>query len=42
MTDLRATTICQGMEHDMTTRGVDVKSQRKKIKVMESAYVTDF
>ena len=25
--ELRATTICQGMAHDMTTWGVDVESQ---------------
>ena len=30
------------MEHDMSTWGVDVESQRSKTKVMESAYVTDF
>ena len=40
--DLRATKICQGMGHDMSTWGVDVESQRSKTKVMESAYVTDF
>ena len=28
--DLRATKICQGMEHDMSTWGVDVESQRLK------------
>ena len=26
--DLRATNICQGMEHDMSTWDVDVESQR--------------
>ena len=40
--DRRATKICQAMEHDMATWGVDVESRRSKIKVMESAYVTDF
>ena len=40
--DLRATKICQGMELDLSTWGVDVESQRSKIKVTESAYVTDF
>ena len=40
--DLRATKICQGMEHDMSTWDVDVESQRSKTKVMESAYMTDF
>ena len=25
--DLRATKVCQGMEHDMSTWGVDVESQ---------------
>ena len=40
--DLRATKICQGMEHDRSTWGVDVESQRSETKVMESAYVTDF
>ena len=40
--DRRATKICQGMEHDMATGGVDVESRWSKIKVMESAYVTDF
>ena len=39
--DLRATKICQGMEHGMSTWGVDVESQRSKTKVMESAYMTD-
>ena len=40
--DLRATKICQGMEHDLSTWDVDVESQRSKTKVMESAYMTDF
>ena len=40
--DLRATKICQGMEHDMSNWDVDVESQRSKTKVMESAYMTDF
>ena len=40
--DLRATKICQGMEHDMSTSGVDVESQRSKTKVMQSAHMTDF
>ena len=40
--DLRATKICQGMEHDMSTWGADVESQRSKTKVMESAYMTNF
>ena len=40
--DLRATKICQAMEYDMSTWGLDVESQRSKIKVMESAYVTYF
>ena len=30
------------MEYDMKTWGIDVKSQWLKIKVMESAYATDF
>ena len=40
--DLRATKICQGMKHDMATWVVDAESRRWKIKVMASAYVTDF
>ena len=40
--DLRATKICQGMENDMLTWGVDVESQRSKTKVIESAYMTYF
>ena len=40
--DVRANKICQGMEHDMSTWGVDVESQRSKTKVMESAYMKDF
>ena len=40
--DLRAIKIRQGMEHDMSTWGVDVKSRRSKTKVMESAHMTDF
>ena len=40
--NLRATKFCQGMEHDMSTWGVDVESHRSKTKVMESAYMTDF
>ena len=40
--DRRATKICQEMKHDMATWGVDGESLRSKIKVMESAYVTDF
>ena len=40
--DLRATKIRQGMEHDKAIWGVDVESRRSKIKVMTSAYVTDF
>ena len=40
--DRRATKICQAMKHDMATWGVDGESLRSKIKVMESAYVTDF
>ena len=40
--DRRETKIWQGMEHDMATWGVDVESRRSKIKVMESAYMTDF
>ena len=40
--DRRETKICQAMEHDMATWGVDVESRRSKIKVMESAYMTDF
>ena len=40
--DRRETKIFQGMEHDMATRGVDVESRRSNIKIMESAYMTDF
>ena len=32
--DRRATKICQGMGHDMATWGIDVESQRSKIKVI--------
>ena len=42
MNELRATKICQRMEHDMTTWSKDVESQRSKITVLETAYVTDF
>ena len=38
----RETKICQGVEHGMATWGVNVESRRSNIKVMESAYVTDF
>ena len=41
MDNLRATKICQRMEHDMATWCEDVESQRSKNKVMESAYVAD-
>ena len=40
--DRRETKICQKMEHDMATWGVDVESRRSKIKVMECAYMSDF
>ena len=39
--DLRATKICQGMEHDMSTWGEDVESRRSNINITESASVTD-